>query len=67
VSTGAARPALGRTGGGYWVTGADGRVFASGSVTFQGSLTGLPLAQPVIGILSSPRRPAPSCSYVVAP
>jgi hypothetical protein len=48
-------------GGGYWVTGADGRVLALGSVTFQGALTGLPLAQPVIGILSSATRPTASC------
>jgi uncharacterized protein DUF3152 len=41
------------TGGGYWIAGADGGVFAFGDAPFRGRPEG-PLNQPVVGIAGSP-------------
>ena len=39
-------------GGGYWLVGADGGVFAFGNAAFHGSLpaSGISLAQPIVGV-----------------
>lgn len=47
----AARPA----GGGYWMTGADGGVFAFGRARFFGSMGGRPLDAPIVAMASTPR------------
>jgi hypothetical protein len=36
-------------GGGYWLVGADGGVFAFGDARFHGSLAGTRLSGPVVG------------------
>jgi hypothetical protein len=41
-------------GGGYWLLGADGGVFAFGNAPFLGSLGGLRLTQPVVGMAAAP-------------
>jgi hypothetical protein len=41
-------------GGGYWMVGSDGGVFASGDAGFYGSTGGLPLNQPVVGMAATP-------------
>jgi peptidoglycan/xylan/chitin deacetylase (PgdA/CDA1 family) len=41
-------------GGGYWVTSADGAVFAFGRAPFHGSLSGTPLNQPIVGLAPTP-------------
>jgi hypothetical protein len=41
---------------GYWMTAADGGIFAYGNVQFYGSMGGRPLAQPVVGIAGTPDR-----------
>jgi hypothetical protein len=38
-----------RDGGGYWLSGTDGSLYAYGDATFMGSLAGIPLVAPVIG------------------
>jgi hypothetical protein len=38
------------TGGGYWLAGADGGVFALGGARFYGSTGGMRLSQPVLGM-----------------
>jgi len=38
------------TDGGYWLTGADGEVFAEGDAGYAGSMGGRPLNQPIVGI-----------------
>jgi hypothetical protein len=40
--------------GGVWVVGADGGVFALGGATFFGSLGGIPLNAPVVGMAATP-------------
>jgi hypothetical protein len=35
---------------GYWVAGSDGNIFPFGSAPFCGSLAGVPLAQPIVGM-----------------
>ena len=40
-------------GGGYWLVASDGGVFAFGDVRFEGSLGGIHLAAPVIGIAAN--------------
>ena len=42
------------TGAGYWMTGTDGGVFAFGSAAFHGSLGGVPLNAPIIGMAAGP-------------
>ncbi|HWD54840.1 MAG TPA: CSLREA domain-containing protein [Acidimicrobiales bacterium] len=37
------------SGGGYWLFASDGGLFNYGDATFQGSMGGIPLAQPVVG------------------
>jgi hypothetical protein len=44
----------GHNGGGIWLAGADGGVFAYGDAPFDGSMAGRPLALPVVGIVSDP-------------
>ena len=39
---------------GYWLTAADGGVFSFGDASFYGSMAGTKLAQPVVGIASTP-------------
>ena len=39
---------------GFWLTAADGGVFSFGDATFYGSMGGQKLAQPVVGIASTP-------------
>jgi len=41
-------------GGGYWLVGADGGVFAYGDATFFGSMGGQPLNQPIVGMAATP-------------
>ncbi len=41
-------------GGGYWLVGADGGVFAHGDAHFQGSLAGKALNAPIAGISATP-------------
>jgi len=43
-------------GGGYWVTDADGDVFAYGGAPFFGSLGGIPLNAPIVGIAATPNH-----------
>jgi hypothetical protein len=38
-------------GGGYWLVGADGGVFAFGSASYEGGMAGVQLHAPVVGIL----------------
>jgi hypothetical protein len=50
-------PVVGATAdptGGVWVVAADGGVFALGGATFFGSLGGIPLNAPVVGIAATP-------------
>ena len=39
---------------GYWMTGADGGVFAFGSAVFHGSTGAMTLAQPIVGMAATP-------------
>ncbi|MGD0880757.1 MAG: hypothetical protein ABSB09_04200 [Acidimicrobiales bacterium] len=41
-------------GGGYWLVGIDGGVFAYGDATFYGSMGGQPINAPVAGIARTP-------------
>ena len=41
-------------GGGYWLVGSDGGVFAFGDAVFQGSMGGKKLNKPVVGIAGDP-------------
>ena len=41
-------------GGGYWLVGSDGGVFAFGDAVFAGSMGGRPLNEPVVGIAATP-------------
>ncbi|MGQ0521658.1 MAG: hypothetical protein ACT4PX_10980 [Actinomycetota bacterium] len=41
-------------GGGYWLAGADGGVFALGDAAFHGSAGALRLRQPIVGIAATP-------------
>ncbi len=41
-------------GGGYWMTGSDGGVFANGDAGFYGSTGNLHLNQPVVGMAATP-------------
>ena len=41
-------------GGGYWMVGSDGGVFASGDAGFYGSTGGLHLNKPVVGMAAAP-------------
>ena len=43
-----------RTGGGYWVAGADGSVFGFGSVGYFGSMGAQRLRSPIVAIASTP-------------
>ena len=42
------------TGGGYWMVGADGGVFASGDAGFYGSTGNITLNKPVVGMAATP-------------
>jgi hypothetical protein len=42
-----------RTGGGYWIAGGDGAVFALGDAHFAGSMFARPLNQPIAGAAST--------------
>jgi len=42
--------AVTNSGAGYWLSGADGGVFAYGNAPFLGSMAGQPLGGPVVGI-----------------
>ncbi len=39
---------------GYWLTGSDGGVFAFGGAQFYGSTGAIPLAQPIVGMTTTP-------------
>jgi len=41
-------------GGGYWLTAADGGVFAFGDAAFHGSMGGRALSAPVVGMAADP-------------
>ena len=41
-------------GGGYWLVASDGGIFNYGDASFQGSIGGLPLVRPVVGIAATP-------------
>ena len=43
-----------RTGAGFWQGASDGGVFAYGDAAFHGSLGGMPLASPIVGIAAFP-------------
>jgi hypothetical protein len=40
-------------GGGYWLVGSDGSVYSYGDAAFFGSLVGLSLAAPIVGVASA--------------
>ena len=42
-----------RTGNGYWLTSADGGVFAYGDARYYGSMAGRPLNQPIVGMAAT--------------
>ena len=42
------------TGNGYWEVAADGGIFAFGDAKFHGSMGGIPLDQPVVGMAPTP-------------
>jgi hypothetical protein len=46
-----------RDGQGYWLAGADAGVFTFGDATFSGSVAGVPLNAPVVGIAAGPTPP----------
>jgi hypothetical protein len=39
-----------KAGGGYWLVASDGGIFAYGDAGFSGSMGGLPLNRPVVGM-----------------
>jgi hypothetical protein len=39
---------------GYWLVGSDGGIFSFGAASFYGSMGGIPLQRPVVGIVSTP-------------
>jgi hypothetical protein len=39
---------------GYWLVGTDGGIFSFGAATFHGSMGGIPLQRPVVGIVPTP-------------
>jgi hypothetical protein len=41
-------------GRGYWLSAVDGGVFAFGDAAFYGSMGGIPLVQPIVGMASTP-------------
>ena len=41
-------------GGGYWLVASDGGIFAFGDAHFYGSIGGLPLNQPIVGMAATP-------------
>jgi hypothetical protein len=54
VPTGAQMMAVTPPGGGYWVVGSDGGVFAYGDAGFFGSMGGKKMNAPVVGITATP-------------
>ena len=44
------------SGHGYWLVGSDGGIFAFGDAPYDGSVAGLALAQPVLGVAPTPVR-----------
>jgi hypothetical protein len=54
VVTGPASPATAAGAGGYWLVGSDGVVTNFGDARFFGSLGGLPLAMPIVGMSPTP-------------
>ncbi|MBW3651222.1 MAG: hypothetical protein KY458_11710, partial [Actinobacteria bacterium] len=47
------------TGHGYWLTAADGGIFAFGNAEFSGSTGSIPLAAPMVGISPHAYRVGP--------
>lgn len=41
---------------GYWLVGSDGGIFSFGSAQFYGSMGGVPLQRPIVGIVPTPDR-----------
>ncbi len=41
-------------GGGYWEVAADGGIFSFGDAAFHGSMGGIPLNQPIVGMAATP-------------
>jgi photosystem II stability/assembly factor-like uncharacterized protein len=41
-------------GQGYWIASPDGTIYSYGEATFYGSMGGLPLTQPIVGMASTP-------------
>jgi hypothetical protein len=39
-----------RGGGGYWLVASDGGIFSYGDARFSGSMGGIPLNKPVVGL-----------------
>ncbi len=54
VAASAAGPSEPRAPLGYWMTSADGGVFSFGQAPFRGSMGGMALRQPIVGLAASP-------------
>jgi hypothetical protein len=56
VTSATSAPAIVQPPFGYWLVGSDGGIFSFGSAGFHGSMGGIPLQRPVVGIVSTADR-----------